>query len=727
MDRRTFVALSSLLWSQPLSAQPEAPFFSRNPWRSAKAQSLTQALYRPKGGVLGPVTPEALMRLWATRTLQIRGQTWQEAVFHGRGLGFLFGTDLTNEEGYQWAKLARLIGGAHLESVYEAAHRAHANGLESTLGYPAAPNHWSEVSQSKTLVIFGQDLQQPYPLYSQLPTKNNVWTVSSETAPANTQALKIKPGTELALIAGWIQYLFNQSLWDEAFVTSCTNGSYELASGLGLHQGVFSGLDPEQRFYSPRNWRYVMDGDQPQRSTTPLQAETVLQAIANTYTSYTIPQVSAITGIPEKSLQQFYQRVSDPLARPLAVAYSLGNPQRSALVEQWVRALALVQLLTGQIGQPGMGLIRLAPGWNPQGLVDVGASGVQWPGYGGRVCRVDQDYVAWVQANGVQSLRRVQNLLKVWYGPQVEATPDLGFSWLPKAPLETLRQAVQQGQVKLLVALASDPLALGWDLSRLESLVILTQDGQTPALKNFQGELMVLPLAGARQGTLTDLGRRILWQEVLIPGTGDPLAWADQFWQELSPAWGRVPHSDHLKLVPWTGAAQVLNEIAGGPNPVVAVYKGLLTPKNQSQNQDKSDPAGLGLFAGYGWSWPNNIRVLYNRASADLAGQPRQSNRPFMGWDETRSRWQGADVPDLPLGASPSTIEGSQAFRQTPEGVARLVTVEYVAGLNLDTGIAFLRLPQPYLGPLPLFYWPWGSKLTHPLYPNQPTPPLKPH
>ncbi len=78
------------------------------------------------------------------------------------------------------------------------------------------------------------------------------------------------------------------------------------------------------------------------------------------------------------------------------------------------------------------------------------------------------------------------------------------------------------------------------------------------------------------------------------------------------------------------------------------------------------DPSGLGMFHNWGFSWPANRRVMYNRASADAEGKP---------WDPTRAgiKWNGAkwvgDVPDMKPDAPPGTFG---AFIMLPEGVGKL-------------------------------------------------------
>ena len=56
---------------------------------------------------------------------------------------------------------------------------------------------------------------------------------------------------------------------------------------------------------------------------------------------------------------------------------------------------------------------------------------------------------------------------------------------------------------------------------------------------------------------------------------------------------------------------------------------------NLSKRRDsKTDPGGLGLYPNFAWTWPNNMRVLYNRASCDRNGKPYPGSKPIVWWDE---------------------------------------------------------------------------------------------
>ena len=51
--------------------------------------------------------------------------------------------------------------------------------------------------------------------------------------------------------------------------------------------------------------------------------------------------------------------------------------------------------------------------------------------------------------------------------------------------------------------------------------------------------------------------------------------------------------------------------------------------------------------AEWGWTWPLNRRVLYNRASADLQGRPWSERKALVWWDASRGEWTGHDIPDF--------------------------------------------------------------------------------
>ena len=57
----------------------------------------------------------------------------------------------------------------------------------------------------------------------------------------------------------------------------------------------------------------------------------------------------------------------------------------------------------------------------------------------------------------------------------------------------------------------------------------------------------------------------------------------------------------------------------------------------------------------WGWAWPANRRMLYNRASADPDGRPWSERKAYVWWDEEQGKWTGHDVPDFSATKRPTT------------------------------------------------------------------------
>jgi len=121
---------------------------------------------------------------------------------------------------------------------------------------------------------------------------------------------------------------------------------------------------------------------------------------------------------------------------------------------------------------------------------------------------------------------------------------------------------------------------------------------------------------------------------------------------------------------------------------------------NFMARRDNSDPYGIGQTLNWAFSWPANRRILYNRASSDVAGKPFDPARPLVYWDEGSRRWTGSDVPDFNAASPPS--DGMGPFIMNPEGVAR-----------------FFALDKMAEGPFPEHYEPVESPLeANPFHPD---------
>jgi formate dehydrogenase major subunit len=96
---------------------------------------------------------------------------------------------------------------------------------------------------------------------------------------------------------------------------------------------------------------------------------------------------------------------------------------------------------------------------------------------------------------------------------------------------------------------------------------------------------------------------------------------------------------------------------------------------NNMARRKKDDPTGLGLFPQWSWAWPVNRRIIYNRASVDLNGQPWDPKRPVIKWQD--GKWVG-DVPDGPAPPLSDEKAGKYPFIMTAEGFGRI----FGPGLN---------------------------------------------
>jgi len=105
---------------------------------------------------------------------------------------------------------------------------------------------------------------------------------------------------------------------------------------------------------------------------------------------------------------------------------------------------------------------------------------------------------------------------------------------------------------------------------------------------------------------------------------------------------------------------------------------------NMMARRGKSDPTGLGLYPEWAWAWPVNRRIIYNRASVDLNGNPWDPKRAILKWDANKedpvTKKLGMWVGDVPDGPAPPMGKdtGKYPFIMKNDGVASL----YGPGLN---------------------------------------------
>jgi formate dehydrogenase major subunit len=90
---------------------------------------------------------------------------------------------------------------------------------------------------------------------------------------------------------------------------------------------------------------------------------------------------------------------------------------------------------------------------------------------------------------------------------------------------------------------------------------------------------------------------------------------------------------------------------------------------NMMARRSKEDPTGMGLYSEWSWCWPVNRRIIYNRASVDEKGRPRDPKRPVIYWNG--KKWVG-DVPDGGWPPMANKEKTRLAFIMKPHGVAHI-------------------------------------------------------
>ena len=118
----------------------------------------------------------------------------------------------------------------------------------------------------------------------------------------------------------------------------------------------------------------------------------------------------------------------------------------------------------------------------------------------------------------------------------------------------------------------------------------------------------------------------------------------------------------------------------------------------------------------WGWVWPANRRILYNRASAKPDGTPWSERKKYIWWDEDQGKWVGDDVPDFPVtkrpdyvapvdAVGPDALDGDDPFIMQADGLGWLFAPKGLSD-----------------GPLPTHYEPQESPVHNALYKQQQSP-----
>ena len=641
----------------------------------------------------------------------------------------------------------------------------------------------------------------------------------TRTSAVADRYVPLRAGTDIAFLGGVINYILSNELDFREYVTAYTNASFivdERYQDTEDLDGLFSGYDPDSASYDPSTWHYESTSpsgngagskdhgapDQLGSGGAPIEGgagdipadptlqhpRCVYQILKRHYARYTPDMVERICGVPAEQFLHIAKAWTHNSGRErtAALVYSVGWTQHS-VGAQYIRAGSIIQLLLGNIGRPGGGVLALRGHASIQGSTDVPTLFDLLPGYlamphAGQATL--SDYLGTIMSHNQKGFWRdadtyMVSLLKEYWGERATAENDFCFDYLPRingdhGTYRTVMDMVD-GKVFGYFLMGQNPAVgsahgrlqrlgmanLDWlvvrDLAMIESATFWKEGPEVEtgeiAPETCRTEVFLFPGAShvEKAGTFTQTQRMLQWREKAVEPPGDARS---ELWfmyhlgrilrEKLA---GSTDERDRPLLdLSWDyamegdepSAEDVLRRISG-----VDLTTGRAVDNYMSLKADGSTMCGCWIYSGvyadevnqaarrkpqggqgpseseWGWVWPMDRRVLYNRASADPQGRPWSERKKLIWWDENKGakgEWTGYDVPDFEENKPPDY--------RPPQGAVGVEALRGDDGFIMQAdGKGWLFAPNGLLdGPLPTHYEPHESPVGNALYAQQGSP-----
>ena len=442
----------------------------------------------------------------------------------------------------------------------------------------------------------------------------------------------------------------------------------------------------------------------------------VFQILKRHFARYTPEVVQEVCGIPPEQ----FAKIADALVansgreRTTAFCYAVGWTQHSTGA-QMIRTASILQLLLGNIGRPGGGILALRGHASIQGSTDIPTLYNILPGYlpmpsAGQHLNLEQYVKRDEGAAGFWGNipSYFVSLLKSYWGDAATAANEFCFDYLPRLTGDhgTYKTVIDQieGKVKGYFLVGENPAVgssngkmqrlgmanLDWlvvrDLVMIESATFW-KDGpeiDTGEMRTDEvgTEVFFLPAAAhtEKSGTFTNTQRLLQWHHKAVEPPGDATSdlWfyyhlgkriraklegstdamdrplLDLVWDYPEEGPEREPSSEAvLREINGTGpdgaALSAYTELKpdGSTRCGCWIYCGVYADEVNQSARRKPGSEQSWVAPEWGWAWPANRRMLYNRASADPDGQPWSERKAYIWWDAEAGRWTGHDVRGL--------------------------------------------------------------------------------
>ena len=541
----------------------------------------------------------------------------------------------------------------------------------------------------------------------------------------------------------------------------------------------------------------------PQRDATLKSPGTVFQIVKRHFARYTPEMVEQATGCPKETFIQVAEAIlaGSGRDRTTSFAYAVAWTQHTT-GPQMIGCCALLQLLLGNVGRPGAGIMALRGHASIQGSTDIPTLYHSIHGYMSHPTALKKhDTLAdWLAAETTarsywaNTPKFMVSYLKSMYGDAATRDNDFGYDWHPKITGDHSHMpmfvAMNDGRVKGMLCIGQNPATSlnaqveRKGLAKLEWLVVkdnwvtetATFWSNAPEVKagtvkpqDIKTEVFFFPSAQVAEyeGSFTNTMRMLQWHYKAADPPGDcrsDLWFTHQLAKRLKAMYaGSTAARDvGFKNLLWEfdpdpprqvqpgepgpmegepDGHKILREIngyyTGDPGRHLSgfgdlkddgsttcaswIYSGVFPApdQNRAANRKADPPDAPGAQLGWGYAWPANRRIMYNRVSADPSGKPWSERKKWVWWDEAQKKWVGFDVPDFQVNKPPTAKERPDAV-----GLDGLSGTD--AFIMRSDGRGWLYVPTGLVdGPLPVHYEPVESPVKNPLYTQQATPVFK--
>ncbi len=433
-----------------------------------------------------------------------------------------------------------------------------------TFGRGAMTNHWNDIGNSDCVMIIGCNPAENHPISFKWITKAQergaklivVDPRFTRSAAKADLYVRLRPGTDIALMGGLINYIIENNLYHKEYVVNYTNAPFLVDKDFSFNDGLFSGYDKAKHTYDPATWSYQVDAEKkPKTDPTLTDPQCVFQNVKRFYSRYTPEMVEEISGVPKKQFLEMaaiFSATGQP-GKAGTLLYAMGGTQHTTGVEI-IRSYTIVQQLLGNMGIPGGGINALRGESNVQGSTDMALLFHILPGYMPTPSEAKtptlKDYIATTPKGGywVNRPKFFVSLLKAFWGEAAQPGNDFAYDYLPKVGKGyqnsgyswiPLFESMGAGGIKgLLVwgmnpAISSPNLNQAYQaLAKLEWLAAfdlwetdtahfwMRPGAQT---KDIKTEVFLFPVADSleKEGSISNSGRWLQWRYQAVKPHGD--------------------------------------------------------------------------------------------------------------------------------------------------------------------------------------------------------------